>query len=337
MIIESKKGPTGQNIRHVLCAESDQERDSWVDMLVRYVNGTFNDDAGVTAAPSSNPPPPYPYPHSQNGSIHSQPRTSTSSSVTESTATPTRRTMVTKDLISKANANPIPISQLAQDASTAKFFQSAPLPDDTVSSSPVKTYQGPPSVERQGSMNYDKSRSGAGAAPDDNQLSSSLPTSSNLDAAPGIVSLGQRANSELGYYPDLVDQRGAGGVGQASEQQQRIRERSAVRTSFHPSLSTVVSSPTERTSSPEPSSQTSTQQSSTQSPAAPSGRREVKISGPMGGMPIPAGIIFGSKEHAQVQEQAQSGNDRERKAKSRTFWGFGRQSGKRAVKSLEVN
>lgn len=43
MIIEAKKGQSNAS-RHVLCAESDEERDSWVNVLVRYVNGLHYDD-----------------------------------------------------------------------------------------------------------------------------------------------------------------------------------------------------------------------------------------------------------------------------------------------------
>jgi len=39
LIIEAKRGPGGASIRHVLCAESDEDRDSWVEVLVRYVVG----------------------------------------------------------------------------------------------------------------------------------------------------------------------------------------------------------------------------------------------------------------------------------------------------------
>lgn len=53
LIIEAKRGPGGTSSRHVLCAESDQERDHWVELLVRYVTGRYNDadevqTAGVT-------------------------------------------------------------------------------------------------------------------------------------------------------------------------------------------------------------------------------------------------------------------------------------------------
>ena len=39
LIIEGKKGPGGSPPRHVLCAESDAKRDSWVDILAHYVSG----------------------------------------------------------------------------------------------------------------------------------------------------------------------------------------------------------------------------------------------------------------------------------------------------------
>lgn len=45
----------GSPPRHVLCAESDAERDAWVDILARYVSSTFNED--VPATRSSGPRP----------------------------------------------------------------------------------------------------------------------------------------------------------------------------------------------------------------------------------------------------------------------------------------
>ncbi|KAI5989328.1 hypothetical protein EDD15DRAFT_2171667 [Pisolithus albus] len=111
LIIEAKKGSGGASLRHVLCAESDAERDSWVDILVRYVSGTFNED---------------PVP-STSGSA--QPRSSTSSSQ-DTTATSGNKHAVktlSKDNILKGAA--VPISQLALDAGNAKFFQTAPIPE----------------------------------------------------------------------------------------------------------------------------------------------------------------------------------------------------------------
>jgi len=54
LIIEVKKGQAGSsNPRHVLCAESDADRDSWVEVLVRYVNGGYYDDQQTLPSSSS--------------------------------------------------------------------------------------------------------------------------------------------------------------------------------------------------------------------------------------------------------------------------------------------
>ena len=44
LIIEAKRTLFGATKNHVLCAENDAERDLWVEELVQYVTGTFNDD-----------------------------------------------------------------------------------------------------------------------------------------------------------------------------------------------------------------------------------------------------------------------------------------------------
>ena len=49
-----KKGQSStSNPRHVLCAESDADRDSWVEVLVRYVNGGYYDDQQTLPSSSS--------------------------------------------------------------------------------------------------------------------------------------------------------------------------------------------------------------------------------------------------------------------------------------------
>ena len=48
----------------------------------------------------------------------------------------------------------------------------------------------------------------------------------------------------------------------------------------------------------------------------------VKISGPMNGAPIPSGFKFGGHVEAAI-----TSNDRREKAKSRSFWGFGKANG----------
>ena len=60
LIIEAKKGQSGSsNSRHVLCAESDAQRDSWVEVLVQCVHGGFYDDqqnqSSSSLAPATDP------------------------------------------------------------------------------------------------------------------------------------------------------------------------------------------------------------------------------------------------------------------------------------------
>lgn len=292
LIVEAtKRGPAGSNVRHVLCAESDSERDAWVEVLVRYITGQYSEEQVQQ-------------PMIPNG----QPRTSTSSvSVNEINTTPSRR--ITKDSITKSTATPVPISQLSHEKAHAKFFQAAPLPDDS-SSSPAKSSLGPSPIERtsSSSFSHSDSRAQSAVAGDDGQLSSSLPTSSNLDPQTSLAPIGQRSNSELGHYPDLHGHH-QGMLG--SPEQTRAREQ-RLRASYHPSLGTIVSSPIDRPVTPENSS-----------PAAmsPSGRldggsRQVKISGPLNGQPIPHGYKFGAKDDSSHS------NERERKAKSRGLWGL---------------
>ncbi|THG97366.1 hypothetical protein EW026_g4619 [Hermanssonia centrifuga] len=279
LIIEAKKGPGGSNPRHVLCAESDQDRDSWVEELVRYVTGTYNEEEFSVA---------------QNGGNIIAGRTSTSSNApSDVLSTPTRR--LRKEDITKGPA--VPSLQFPLDPSNAKLFQSTPIPSDEFSiTSPVKP--NPPSY-------VDPFM--------DAPLSSSLPVSSPLVAEdPDIIApIEQRANSEMGHYPDLVDQRSAASKskqGFSSAEQQRRKDR---RRSMNPLKTSPIP---ERSPSPE------------KDPALHTPRVDahgkVKISGPMNGTPIPAGYKFGGKD--APPEPPMPLNDRREKAKSRSFWGFGR-------------
>ncbi|KAI6120779.1 hypothetical protein EDD16DRAFT_1474441 [Pisolithus croceorrhizus] len=272
LIIEAKKGSGGPNPRHVLCAESDAERDSWVDILVRYVSGTFSEDP-VSATSRS-----------------AQPRSSTSSSQ-DTTATPGYKRAVrtvSKDDISKGAA--MPISQLALDASNAKFFQTAPIPEST-------------SVD-------DPQANGAIEPP----LSTSLPTTSPLDSAgQGLVSF--RANSELGHYIDT--DRSVIGQGQdhgAITDPGKPYEGRRDRKSYYPALSSMSLSPVAATF---PDRAPSPDLASTPMKHGELNGK-VKISGPLNGAPIPLGYKFGSKDG-----EGPSSSDRREKAKSRSFWGFG--------------
>ncbi len=194
------------------------------------------------------------------------------------------------------------ISKLSPDSSNAKLFQTGLTPpeDPTASSrSPIKTSVSP--VE-----------SKALEPP----LSSSLPAASPLAGATDdvdvLASFSQRATSELGHYPDLVDQREApakGRIGRLSPEQHRRKDR---RRSINPLKHSPIP---ERSSSPE-------KDGGLHTPRVDSHGR-VKISGPMNGTPIPAGYKFGSKD---APSETLSSTDRREKAKSRSFW-FGRQHG----------
>lgn len=326
LIIEAKKAPGTSHSRHVLCAESDVERDSWVDILVRYVSGTFNDDP--TTSTSVGPSPisvNVNVPPGQGLGSGGQPRSSTSSNQDSMLNTPNGKRStraMSKDDITHGAA--VPISQLTQDASNAKLFHSAPIPEATEvthsytsTASPTKSVDPSTSGEREhytaeetARRILERGQSGTGSS---EQLSSSLPTSSPLEGASGnLVSF--RANSELGHYPDL--HRGSHPKYEPfSPEQNKSREQRRDRKSVHPGLSAITSSPTtaafgERAASPEVS-------------VTPlkNGER-TKISAPMNGAPIPAGYKFGSKD--APSESSAFSSDRREKAKSRSFWNFGR-------------
>ncbi|KAI0255798.1 hypothetical protein BJV78DRAFT_1273337 [Lactifluus subvellereus] len=313
LIIEPKKG-TGGSHRHVLCAESDSERDSWVEILVCYVSGTYDERASpqsslyvntsVTASASSG-----------------QPRSSTSSSAPVDLASPYRdrrhgQRAKSKDDINISSA--VPLSRLAPDPSNAKLFQATPQYDDASGSSSKNTSI--PSGSEQSTPVFTDSQnarrlldkgqpsSGLDAEP---PLSSSLPTTSPLDTMGGdfVSPIGPRANSELGHYPDPNEPQGSHAGGRNPQPSpERPRQRQGRRASLHPALEPLHSSespsPGDRSASPEGVYQGA---SRTDMPA------KVKISGPMNGTPIPLGHKFGGKETEAVQ------SDRRDKVKSRMF------------------
>ncbi|KAJ1306657.1 hypothetical protein OPQ81_007652 [Rhizoctonia solani] len=248
LIIEGKRGPSGALNRHVLCAESDEERDAWVEVLVRYVVGEYDSVQQPGQGQQGN---------RTSQSQSTQSRASTSSF--QEQQQPRRTRAMSKDEILKGNA--LPISQLAQDASNAKLFQAPPPPPELgpkVAPIPIENKNASVPVEQ------------------DVPLSSSLP--SQLDIMMGQSQQpGQRSNSELGHYNDMT----------IVPPPTRILNRA----SYHPSAQQHH----ERAPSPD----------------------KVRISAPIGGGPIPAGTRFGDAPAA-------GGNDRERKAKSGRFWGFGK-------------
>lgn len=291
LIIEAKKGPTGSSARHVLCAESDEERDNWVEVLVRYVMGSYDDSPGtaVSNGPMSGDM------QMQNGP---EPRPSTSSDYNITTSPVGRRPRgMSKDEIAKGPA--VPLSQLPADASNAKLFQSVPphVDEETTSSAP------------------------AGDVP----ISSSLPTTgSALDSASEtLVPVGQRSNSEQGHYPDILEQRmGTARPGSATPDQQRQRDRNARRQSQYPPLAPVRASPNHSLDRDSPDRPASPESAAAQATPKADANGKMKISGPLNGAPIPEGFKFGGGKSGP--DTTPSSSDRREKAKSRTFWGFGR-------------
>ncbi|KAF9268963.1 RhoGAP-domain-containing protein [Marasmius fiardii PR-910] len=292
LIVESKKGPGGNHPRHVLCAESDAERDSWVEILVRYFSGAYSEE---------------PVAYGLSPSQQSRPSVSNDGAPRKPVRGLSRDDMP----ISKGPA--MPLSQLPPDANNAKFFQSTPVTGDEApsSSSPSKPID-MQSSERQHASAFD-SQTAKRILEHRHGQPSSLPDSSPLsNSSVSGPDAGQRANSELGHYPDM-------NPGQSRHHSpERHRHRDQVKPPFpHVTTTDVSSSPT--ASSPS---------DRVPSPEKLDANSKVKISGPLNGAPIPAGYKFGGKEPSvETASVSTSGTDRREKAKSRSFWGFGKQNG----------
>ncbi|KAF5383730.1 hypothetical protein D9615_003689 [Tricholomella constricta] len=300
LIVEAKKGPGGNHPRHVLCAESDDDRDAWVEILVRYFSGTYSEEP-IKYGPAPVAANALAY---QN-SVASQPRSSISSTAeSPTTRRPTRG--FSKDDISISRGAAVPISQLPPDQANPKLFPPAGLVVDDYgrSSSPSKHAESP--IDPQNATARRIMERGQGQP-------SSLPDSSPLSSVSNFHSdssfgTSQRANSELGHYPDLSGRSNR----QVSPERHRIRDPHEKHKSFHPTLNTVVSSPTQ----PLPLDRVP-------SPDKLEANGKVKISGPLNGAPIPSGFKFGGKDAPPASESTAA----DRRLKSRSFWGFGKPNG----------
>ncbi|KAK7435955.1 Rho GTPase activating protein [Stygiomarasmius scandens] len=301
LIVEAKKGPGGNHPRHVLCAESDAERDSWVEILVRYFSGTYNEEP-VAYGPT---------PSSVNGSTPGavqpprEPRTSITND-SGSSKKPSRG--FSRDDISISKGAAVPLSQLPQDANNAKLFQGVVNPEEYASSSsPSKPLDIPSdrppvfSDSQTAKRILERGQGQPSSLPDSSPLSNQLPASGSEPSQ-------QRANSELGHYPDMQPSR------QRHQSPERHRVKDPHKNALHTTGINLNSSPT--TSSPS---------ERIPSPEKMDANNKVKISGPLNGAPIPAGYKFGGKD--APSEPSSTPNDRREKAKSRSFWGFGRPNG----------
>jgi len=306
LIIEAKKGPSGSSIRHVLCAPSDADRDAWVDVLVRYVAGSFDDSyaSGSSTGPSNEG-------HSRQsvGSIESQ------------RPTPTRpRTMSNNDVVRGGGA----VSGSPQhDSNPAKFFHSGSSQHEGIS--PTERPMGLSDAQLALRM---IERGNAGGNMSGLTVSTSLPSSfepstpqgppasasyatSQQSSQPSSqASLPQRASSEQGFYTEvrgaMVDQRVA---------PPKSRPEKAHRVSSHPTLSTVDPSPTKQ--------QFAEGGQGSDIEAGPGGK---KISGPSNATPIPPGQGWGNKQPLLTTTDNPT-SERERKVKSKFWSSFNRVPG----------
>jgi RalA-binding protein 1 len=301
LIVEAKKGPGGSHPRHVLCAESDEERDAWVEMLVRYFTGTYSEDPLSYSAP----PPPS---HSSHPHL-----------VKQQQQQQQQQRGVAKDEISISKG--VPISQLQPDPNNAKLF-STPYNADEYnnlerSGSPVKSLE-QSSSERHGSQFGGQNNNSASNVTAKRVLErlqglpSSLPDSSSmLSGAANTEYVGDpRPNSEMGNYSggmtEMVDKRKSS----RNHSPERYRTNSR-KNSLYPSNSSNNNSNSNSNSNSNLSTPGSYDMNRSASPDKMDGvsgsTTKVKISAPIGGQPIPSGFKFG-KEDSNVGGSGGEGN-----------------------------
>ncbi|KAL0953422.1 hypothetical protein HGRIS_004658 [Hohenbuehelia grisea] len=308
LIVEAKKGPGGNHPRHVLCAESDEERDAWVEILVRYFTGAYTEEGATYATrgpspitTSAQPTPAQIYQEQQTRMLHSAtsaPRSSSSIDLASSTAKRAGDNVMPKGAAMST-------SQLPVDTANLKYFQNVPQMNVDPTSSPVKS-KGPSPVERSqpSGVPFSDAQTAKRLLERNVGLSTSLPDSSSSTPAGSTpdgssTSSPARSNSEMGHYPDMERLRGQ--ARQHSPETHRREREGETSQGLQPP------GPADRIPSPEK-------------------MERVKISGPINGAPIPAGYKFGGKD-LNPAESTPSAGDRREKAKSRWFTGFSRPSG----------
>ena len=288
-------------------------------MLVRYFTGTYTEiPLSTSAAPDAAVGQPSMLFNSTSGV------TDNSSSSSARSKGPIRG--VSRDDISVAKNSAVPTSQLALDANNAKLFQTSSIsldePNPGRSSSPAKSLNYP-SNERDElqTQNISETQNFDTSSLSERGLASSLPEQSVLSSATTIstpalegisnsaMTLAPRANSELGHYPDHQlpnDIANPKSPRRDSPEKHRPSAQEQDRKSFHPSSVAPNQSYSDRAPSPEKVDASS----------------RMKISGPMNGAPIPSGFKFGG--HTEITPTP---SDRREKAKSRSFWAFGKMNG----------
>lgn len=281
LIVEAKKGPGGNHPRHVLCAESDEERDAWVELLVRYYTGTYNEELHFSSSSGLNTANSNSIVTSQHSHSPSQARSSTSSSEIPY-ATPSRKPPPVRP--------PLTTDDFTRSSSPARSIDPSPI-ERPPTSAPFRNA--------------------------DRGLPSSLPDSSPLSSVPTIRSDNgpiERANSELGHYPDLQEQQTPRSAQPRHPSPERHRPRD-VYEGRHKNYSSSNLPTTSQDRAPTPDRDANA---------------KVKISRPMNGAPIPSGFKFGGGGNAgkDPSSDTNAAAERREKAKSRSFWGFGKAGGK---------
>ncbi|KAL7417919.1 hypothetical protein BDY24DRAFT_411045 [Mrakia frigida] len=333
----------GKGTRHVLCAETDEERDEWVDILVLYTTGKYTRASSPAnrAGGATSPPPPL------------LPRSSTSSSIQSVVASynsnsasgrkPSIRKL-SKDDIVIGSAQPL--SKLSQEESSPKFASVAvSLIDATSSSSPFRVLDSPRNEHLRRQQQQHNPKAGSASTLHDIASSGSLP---NLEqASRGGGPRHVPSSSEMvGQYADVDESAppssSSSGVPARLSTQQQHRQSAMPPSRLGPSsngknsnlsLSTIPPYAHQQKQGGSPSMSSNSipeERNGAVSPdkvVGPTERIQAsKISGPQGGAPIPAGFKFGAKDEVP---------ERDRKAKSgRWGFGFGKMAGSASANPL---
>ncbi len=301
LIIEAGKTVASQT-RHVLCAESDDERDAWVEMLIKFTHGD------PRALSRTNPSPLA----GNGGKLEDRPvvsRSETASSV----ASYNQQHEPDKHLL-KANREDKPanlksparpVSQLSPEDNSKPMQRNDPFNSSTP----------PPTYEMLITQHQVKQGDLSSAPSVYESLSTSLPSDLERQIRAGAASI-DRSNEQGALLHEPTPLR--------NKRQSMMPPPRGPPVSQH--------RPDTRTSHDQQQPLQDERPASTAVPrlAPMSPEREPqkvhrdKISGPHGGMAIPTGFKFGNKNAPPDVY------DRERKAKSGRFWGFGK-SGNTAV------
>jgi RalA-binding protein 1 len=303
LVIEARKGPSAST-RHVLCAENDEERDSWVGVLVRYVNGAYNAELGESL----------PDQQFQQYQAQEQPQAQSQSKSSFEQTSPVQR-------------RPPPRGPSKDDGATQ--------PTLTALVPPTGPGQSQPSPMLSSAMSP-SSGPGDGGIPQqqsyDPALPSSLPAGSPLDEVP----VGQRSQSELGWYGVQAPDRQPAYVPRDQRQQMQPNSQAIPEEGERPhtpenqtqgsgsgggAIAAAIASATSAAGATTPAPGQKGDTSASASASKP------KISGPLKGGIIPHGFNFGVKDPVPAPAPAPAAptpNDRREKTKSRSFWGFGK-------------